>query len=38
MYFQTDNYDALYRQNDKPIRSIEKTMNEIKFLKFGKMK
>ncbi|MGE6364628.1 ferritin family protein [Bacillus paramycoides] len=27
MYFQTDNYDALYRQNDKPIRSIEKAMN-----------
>ncbi|MFJ8352573.1 ferritin family protein [Bacillus paramycoides] len=28
MYFQTDNYDALYRQNDKPIRSIEKAINE----------
>lgn len=28
MYFRPDNCDALYRQNDKPIRSIEKAMNE----------
>ncbi|QUG85513.1 hypothetical protein GSN03_19460 [Bacillus nitratireducens] len=27
MYFQPNNYDALYRQNDKLIRNIEKAIN-----------
>ncbi|EJS59391.1 hypothetical protein [Bacillus nitratireducens] len=27
MYFQPNNYDALYRKNDKLIRNIETAMN-----------